>query len=244
MSWRSSATPARSGRPHRTVEQWLTHWIANIAPLAVRYKALVGYRTAVYRHLIPGLGGHRMTRIEPEHFEKLYVTMQEKGLKPATAHQVHWTARTAFGEALKRKHITSNPVALAKPPRVEEEEVEPFDPAETQRIIKAALSRRNGVRFVVALALGCRQGEALGFSGSASIGRTRSCTSRRRSSDRPGGMAATTRIAVARSTTRRRLAGSGASATRARARRLAHRTAPTTRDGVPSATAAAWSRSR
>jgi integrase len=146
-----------------TVEQWLRHWIENIAPLSVRYKALVGYRTAVYRHLIPGLGAHRMTRIEPEHFEKLYVKMQEKGLKPATAHQVHRTARTAFGEALKRKHITSNPVALAKAPRVEEEEVEPFNAEEIQRIIKAALSRRNGVRFVVALALGCRQGEALGF---------------------------------------------------------------------------------
>ncbi len=104
-----------------------------------------------------------MKQIQPEHFEKLYMKMQEKGLKSGTAHQVHRTARTAFGEAHRRGHITSNPVALAKAPRVEEEEIEPFDPAEIQRLIKAALARRNGVRFVVALALGCRQGEALGF---------------------------------------------------------------------------------
>lgn len=160
---RASGKVRRSGQAW-TVEQWLTHWIENIVPLGVRYRALTSYRTAVYQHLIPGLGAHRMGRIEPEHFEKLYAKMQEKGLKPATAHQVHRTARTAFGEAHRRGHITSNPVALVRAPRVEEEEVEPFDPAETQRIIKAALCRRNGVRFVVALALGCRQGEALGFT--------------------------------------------------------------------------------
>src|SRR5690242_16608928 len=52
---------------------------------------------------------------------------------------------------------------LAKAPRVEEGEVERFEPEDIQRIVTAALKRRNGVRFVVALALGCRQGEALGF---------------------------------------------------------------------------------
>jgi integrase len=146
-----------------TVEKWLTHWVENIAALTVRYKPLSAYRTAVYRHLIPGLGAHRIDRVEPEHFEKLYVKMQESGRSAGTAHQVHRTARTAFGEAQKRGHITRNPVTLAKAPRVDEEEVEPFGPEEIQRIVTAALKRRNGVRYVVALALGCRQGETLGF---------------------------------------------------------------------------------
>ena len=146
-----------------TVEQWLGHWVENIAAPSVRYKALSAYRTAIYRHLIPGLGAHRIDRIEAEHFEKLYARMQNGGLKAGTAHQVHRTARTAFGEALKRGHITRNPVTLAKAPRVDEEEIEPFGTEEIQRIIAVALKRRNGVRFVVALALGCRQGEALGF---------------------------------------------------------------------------------
>lgn len=41
--------------------------------------------------------------------------------------------------------------------------MEPFEPEEIQRIITAALKHRNGVRYVVALALGCRQGETLAF---------------------------------------------------------------------------------
>jgi len=159
---RASRNVRKPGRMW-TVEKWLVHWVENVAALSVRYKALKGYKTAVYRHLIPGLGAHRLDRIEPEHFEKLYVKMQESGLSAATAHQVHRTARTAFGEAVKRGRIVRNPVALAKAPRIEDEEVEPFDAKDTQRIITAALKRRNGVRYVVALALGCRQGEALGF---------------------------------------------------------------------------------
>ncbi|SDY25638.1 Phage integrase, N-terminal SAM-like domain [Saccharopolyspora shandongensis] len=146
-----------------TVEKWLTHWVENIAAPSVRYKTLQGYRTAVYKHLIPGIGAHRIDRIEPEHFEKLYAKMQESGAKAGTAHQVHRTARAAFNEAFRRRHVTESPVRFVKAPKVEEEEVEPFAPKEAQQIITAALDRRNGVRFVIALALGCRQGEALGF---------------------------------------------------------------------------------
>ena len=43
-----------------TVERWLTHWLENIAKLTVRYNPYIGYRTAVNRHLIPGLGAHRI----------------------------------------------------------------------------------------------------------------------------------------------------------------------------------------
>jgi hypothetical protein len=40
-----------------TVKTWLTHWVENVAPLAVNDNTMVGYRGAVRKHLIPGLGG-------------------------------------------------------------------------------------------------------------------------------------------------------------------------------------------
>ena len=156
-----------------TVERWLDHWLENIARPSVRYKTYVGYRTAVYKHLIPGIGAHRLHRLEPEHLETLYARMQANGLKAGTAHQVHRTARTAFGEAFKRRRITRNPADLAKPPRVDEEEIEPFEAEEIDRLLSLALAKRNGVRFVVALALGIRQGEALGLKWSRLDGVTK-----------------------------------------------------------------------
>jgi hypothetical protein len=90
---RSSGTVRKPGSAW-TVEQWLTHWVENIAAVSVRYKTLAGYRSAVNVHLIPGLGAHRIDRIEPEHFETLYRKIQQAGRKSGTAHHAH---RTAFG---------------------------------------------------------------------------------------------------------------------------------------------------
>jgi integrase len=56
-----------------------------------------------------------------------------------------------------------NAAALAEPPRVEDDEVEPLSADDIQRVIKCALGRRNGVRYVIALALGTRQGETIGL---------------------------------------------------------------------------------
>ncbi|SDJ21775.1 Phage integrase, N-terminal SAM-like domain [Actinokineospora alba] len=146
-----------------TVAEWLTHWVENISAPTVRYRTIQGYRIDVYNHLIPRIGKHRMDKIEPEHFEKVYAALIKAGNKPGMAHHVHRTARIAFGEARRRKVITEQPFDLVKPPRLDEEEVEPFEPEEIQALMAAAMNRRNGVRFILALALGTRKGETLGF---------------------------------------------------------------------------------
>jgi integrase len=147
-----------------TVEKWLTHWVERIAAESVRPTTMVGYRASVYRHLIPGIGAHRLDKLEPEHLEQLYRRLQvEKGLKPATVHLVHRTVRVALNEAVRRNRINDNPAKVAKPPRVVEDEIVPFTIDEAQRIFDAAGTVRNGARYVIALALGLRRGEALGL---------------------------------------------------------------------------------
>jgi integrase len=147
-----------------TVEQWLNHWLeAIIAPPAITDNAYDAYEVAVRVHLVPGLGGHRIDRLEPEHLERLYRKMVQAGAKPGRAHQVHRTMRAALGEAKRRGHITSNPAALARAPKVEEEDIEAYSVDEVQRILDAAKEERNSARWAVALALGLRQGEALGL---------------------------------------------------------------------------------
>jgi integrase len=146
-----------------TVKQWLTHWVETIAAPTVRPNTADGYRFAVYKHLIPGVGSHRIHRLEPEHLEKLYAWMMETGSAAGTAHQAHRTMRTALNEAVRRGHITTNPATLAKPPRLPDEEFQPFTVEEIRRLLAAANRVRNSVRWALALALGLRQGEALGL---------------------------------------------------------------------------------
>ena len=159
---RDGGSVRKAGRTW-TVEQWLTHWVENIAAPFVRENTIAGYRVAVNVHLVPGLGKHRLDRLEPEHLEKLYVRMMKNGSAPATAHQAHRTIRTALNEAVRRGHLARNPAALAKAPRLPETEVEPYSIDEIRLLLQAALTGRNGARWAVALALGLRQGEVLGL---------------------------------------------------------------------------------
>ncbi|WBB95281.1 site-specific integrase [Solwaraspora sp. WMMA2080] len=159
---RDNGTVRKTGQ-RWTVEKWLTHWVETIAAPSVRETTMVGYRAAVYKHLIPGIGAHRLNRLEPEHLEKLYAKMIRTGSAPGTAHQAHRTVKTALNVALRRGHVARNVAQLAKAPRLDEQEIEPFTVKEAQRILTAAANRRNGVRFALALALGLRKGEALGL---------------------------------------------------------------------------------
>ncbi|SNR29119.1 Site-specific recombinase XerD [Haloechinothrix alba] len=168
LDMRDKGTVRKPGRPWK-VKDWLTHWVENIAAPTVRRNTLVGYRAAVYGYLIPGIGAHRLDRLQPEHLESLYRKLATttgkhgKTLRPATIHQAHRTVRTALGEAVRRGHLTGNPAQVARPPRVPDEEITPFTKEEAQQILKACHSRRNGARFILALTLGLRKGEALGL---------------------------------------------------------------------------------
>ncbi|MEW1872024.1 tyrosine-type recombinase/integrase [Streptomyces caelestis] len=157
------STGVRKAGQTWTVETWLTHWVENIAAPNVGENTIDGYRVAVYHHLIPGLGAHRLEKLEPEHLERFYQKMQANGSAAGTAHQAHRTANTALNEAVRRRHLTTNPASIAKAPKVEEEEVEPYTLEEIQRLLLEAGKHRNHARWVIALALGLRQGEALGL---------------------------------------------------------------------------------
>ncbi len=162
---RDAGAVRRPGKPW-TVERWLTHWVDNIAVLSVTENTIDGYRVAVKVHLIPGLGKHRLDgprRLEPEHLERFYAKMQANGSAAGTAHQAHRTLRAALNEAVRRGHLVRNPATLAKPPRLTEEEVEPYSVDEVQKLLTEAGKGRNSARWVIALALGLRQGEVLGL---------------------------------------------------------------------------------
>ena len=152
-----------------TVEQWLTYWLEDLTAPYVKVNTLAGYRVAVNHHLIPGIGKHRLTALQPEHLERLYVgllaTTTNRGTltRPATAHQVHRTVRTALNEAVRRGYVSKNPALLARTPRIEDEEIVPYTVEEVKQLFAAAAQSRNGARWVIALALGLRQGEALGL---------------------------------------------------------------------------------
>ncbi|MEV0723932.1 tyrosine-type recombinase/integrase [Micromonospora purpureochromogenes] len=151
-----------AGKPP-TVGEWLTYWLDHVAERKVRASTLQGYRSKVAKHLVPGLGSHRLDRLTPEHVEKFYGTLEASGMAPATVLQLHRILSRSLKVAHQRGRVARNVCALVDSPSVSRAEVQPLTAADARALLAAATDRRNGARWSVALALGLRQGEALGL---------------------------------------------------------------------------------
>ena len=76
---------------------------------------------------------------------------------------LHAVIRRALNVAIKWQLIAVNPASLVDSPRATQHEITPLTADEAQRLIKAAKGDRMEARWLVGLALGMRQGEALGL---------------------------------------------------------------------------------
>jgi integrase len=147
------------------VGQWLEHWLDKIAARRVRASTLARYRGIVRHQLLPELGHHRLDKLQPEHVDALYVRLLDHDeLAPATVLQVHRVLSRALKVAVQRGRVGRNVASLVDPPSVTKREVEPLTADEARRLLSVAAEERNGARWSVALALGLRQGEALGLT--------------------------------------------------------------------------------
>ena len=145
-----------------TVAEWLEHWLTTIAPRRVRQRTLESYESAVRKHLVPGLGRHRLDRLRPEHLDQLYTALLDAGYSPATVLRHHRILSRALTVAMQRGHVARNVAGLVDPPAQKQSDIATaLDLGEARAVLEAAAHVRNSARWTVALALGLRQSEAL-----------------------------------------------------------------------------------
>jgi integrase len=161
---RDAGTAEAAGRAPM-VSDWLDHWLEHIAPRRVRARTLESYEALVRLHLRPGVGHHRLDRLQPEHLEQMYGSLlEDKGLSPATVLRLHRVLSRALRVAMQRGKIARNVATLVDPPAVKRPTTAlPLTVDEARRVLQAAQHSRNSARWTVALAVGLRQSEALGL---------------------------------------------------------------------------------
>lgn len=164
---RDAGRPSRPGRAP-TVEEWLTVYFDTVCERLVSSgtmapRTLEDYRSKARLWIIPSLGRHRLDRLLPEHLDAAYSQMYAEGLSSSTVLKVHRILSRALTVAMRRDKVGRNVAQLVEPPAAGDTEIEPFTREEARAVIAAARERRNGARWLVALALGLRQGEALGL---------------------------------------------------------------------------------
>lgn len=146
-----------------TVEQWMTYWLDNIAGAKVTEGTMSGYRPLVERHIIPGLGGHPLADLEPEHVEALYRRLARQGMAPATVLKVHRILSRALKVAVQRGRVERNVCTLVDAPSADRAEAAALTADEARAVLATAMKTRLGARWAFAMEVGCRQAEALGL---------------------------------------------------------------------------------
>lgn len=167
---RAGGRVRKAGRPP-TVEAWFTTWLdtvcaRKVADGSMAPRTLDDYRSKVALYVVPGIGRHRIDRLAPEHLDRLYLELlnrPERPLASSTVLKVHRIVSRGLKVAMQREIVTRNVATLIDAPSATETEIEPLTRDEARAVLGEAGQRRNGARWSIALAMGLRQGEALGL---------------------------------------------------------------------------------
>lgn len=147
----------------QTVAQFLARWLEDVVKPSVRPKTYHSYAQLVRLHLAPGLGQHQLRKLQPQHVQAFMNEKLAAGLSPRTVQYLRAVLRRALGQALKWGLVARNVATLVDPPRMERPQLRALTPDESRRFLDAVRGDRLEALYAVALALGLRQGEALGL---------------------------------------------------------------------------------
>jgi integrase len=145
-----------------TVAQWMEIYFVEVAAAKVRPSTLHRYREEVEHHIAPALGRIRLDNLTPAHVTAFYrdrLTVLSAG----SVRRLHANLRHALNVAVRWQLIHTNPVSLVDPPPLPHSEVKPYSVDEARAFLAAVRGMRLEARWVLAIALGLRQGEVLGL---------------------------------------------------------------------------------
>ena len=148
----------------QTVEQFLKHWLEDLARPSIRPSTYRSYEQLVRIHIAPRIGRVQLSKLTPQHVQTLLQDCSGSGLSPRTVAYIHATLRNALNRAVRWDLLVRNPAALVDPPRAEQHEFRVLTVEEAGRFLNAIKDHRLEGLYTVAISLGLRQGEALGLT--------------------------------------------------------------------------------
>lgn len=160
----AAALAPRMPKGKHTLHSWIRYWLEKIAIPSISYNAAKDYRWTVNTLILPFFDDVPLEDLEPRHIEEGLERIRQRG-RPDQPNRAYRRLSTALKSAAARPKETGiwhSPMYAVKQPAVEELDVTPLTVTEVRAVLKvAAKQERNGARWIVALALGLRQGEVL-----------------------------------------------------------------------------------
>jgi integrase len=146
-----------------SVGEFLDQWLSEVVQPNVRPWTYKGYEVHVRLHLKPAIGHIPLNKLAPLHVQQVLNAKKSEGLSAKSIRYIRGTLRTALNQAVRWELLSRNPAALVDGPRVAHYEIRPFTPDEARAFLAAMKGDRLETLYSVALAMGLRQGEALGL---------------------------------------------------------------------------------
>jgi integrase len=159
------------GRDGETVGAYLARWLEVTVKPHVRPHTFVIYESQVRNHITPAIGGIPLATLGHSDVQRMLneltstrnVPGRQNGLSPHTIHQTKRVLHAALEVAFHEGLIDRNPVRGTKTPSTRKRKVKTWSPAETRHFLTSIEHDRLYALYVVSIAVGLRQGEALGL---------------------------------------------------------------------------------
>ena len=146
-----------------TIAEWMQVWLRQKAP-GLKPKTLADYEGVVNRHILPHLGGFKLSELRVAHVRTWHTRLRESGVGQRTLKLAHILLQAALEEAELQELIPSNAARKAKP---EAPKAPPprklWTPQEVRRFLEVARSDTLFPMWYLALAAGLRRGELAGL---------------------------------------------------------------------------------
>lgn len=160
-------------------DEYLDQWLEMVVKTRVRERTYDDYSGIIERHIKPALGKKRLADIGAFDIQKLYSSMQSKGLSGKTAKGAHILIKDALRQAVAWEKIRLNPADKVDAPKVTKREMHAMSPEQARAFLKATEGDRNGPMFAFALTTGTRPEEYFALKWSDLDWQARSVTIRR-----------------------------------------------------------------
>lgn len=147
--------------------EWLDYWLESTPSTRLRPRTKNEYLSKIDNYVRPHrAGAKRLDKLQPEDLENIYQGMRERKppLSESTISGLHRILRRGLNVAIQRKRLAVNPAKLMDAPRAAKFTPTVLTTEQVKKLIFAALGLDDGARWIFALTLGPRQGEALGLA--------------------------------------------------------------------------------
>jgi integrase len=143
-----------------TVGIYLDQWLEDMHATVSR-RTWMSREGFVRNHIKPALGKTKLARLTADDVRKRYKKKLAEGLASSSVRRIHELLSQALQEAVRHKHIHSNPLDNVKPPKQHAREMDVLTPEQVRRLLDTVRGNRWEWVYVLGAVCGLRVGEAL-----------------------------------------------------------------------------------